>query len=345
MQLVLDTYGLFLKKSRGSFQVVSKDKKVRFSPHRVSSILITRPCSISSDALLLSAEFQIPVFIAGSDGKIMLRTQSRYFEQSARIRRQQVVMASETMGTQWIIELFGAKAKHQIANLKYLLDSTLLEADLLEEVIAYIEEKTDKLSEWNGHVLAECRFQLMGQEGAMAHQYWRIVSACLPEEYQFAKRSRRPALDYFNSVLNYLYGMLYTVVEGAIFAAGLDAHFGVLHADAIGKPTFVYDMIEPFRPWIDALLIEYCLKNPLMKTHFEEKDGGIFLAKAGKAVWIPLFNKAMKKNLKDFNGKELSIKNHIHRFAGEFAKRLLDKSQEGGENQVEEEDFFEDESI
>lgn len=335
MQLVLDTYGLFLQKSRGSFQVVGKDRKVRFSPHRVSSVLIIRPCSVSSEALLLAAEFQIPVFIAAKDGKIMMRTQSRYFEQSAAIRRMQVEMVNQVEGTQWIIELFKAKSAHQISNLKYLANRVPSEADRIEEAIAFIEEKTDLLSEWSESTPSECRNNLMGLEGTMAHQYWRTVSACLPEEYQFSKRSRRPALDCFNAALNYLYGMLYTVVEGGIFAAGLDAHFGILHADNIGRPTFVYDVIEPFRPWIDRLLIEQCMSEKLLKTHFEEKNEGVYLAKLGKGVLIPLFNKAMNKSVKEFNKRELSIKNHIHRFAGEFAKKLLEMSQqdlEGNKN-------------
>ena len=61
---------------------------------------------------------------------------------------------------------------------------------------------------------------------------------------KFEKRSRRPALDHFNSALNYLYGMTYGVVEGGIFAKGLDPFIGLLHTDQYNEPTLAFDLIE-----------------------------------------------------------------------------------------------------
>ncbi len=68
--------------------------------------------------------------------------------------------------------------------------------------------------------------------------------------------------------------MLYTVVEAAIFSVGLDPYLGIWHADQYNKPTLSYDLIEPFRPWMDALLIEQCLDDELTEAMFETKDGG-----------------------------------------------------------------------
>lgn len=57
-----------------------------------------------------------------------------------------------------------------------------------------------------------------------------------------------PAFDAFNSLLNYLYGMLYVMVEMALVKAGIDPYMGILHADEYQKITMVYDCIEPYRP-------------------------------------------------------------------------------------------------
>lgn len=65
--------------------------------------------------------------------------------------------------------------------------------------------------------------------------------------------------------LNYYYGMLYTIVEGALFAAELDPHLGILHIDTHNKPVLAFDLIEIFRPWVDALLIETCLKKAFLR--------------------------------------------------------------------------------
>ncbi|MBW2028434.1 MAG: CRISPR-associated endonuclease Cas1, partial [Deltaproteobacteria bacterium] len=64
---------------------------------------------------------------------------------------------------------------------------------------------------------------------------------------EFDGRSRRPAKNPFNAVLNYCYGMLYGLVEKACILAGLDPYIGFLHADDYNKKSLVFDLIEPFR--------------------------------------------------------------------------------------------------
>ena len=115
--------------------------------------------------------------------------------------------------------------------------------------------------------------------------------------------------------------MAYTVVEGAIFAAGLDPQLGLLHADTKGKATLSFDLIEPFRPWIDRLLTEECLKGNIKKNFFTSNQYGVTLNKHGKAYVIPLFHKFMRTSRK-FEQKELSNKNQIYHFAGKLSNRI-----------------------
>jgi CRISPR-associated protein Cas1 len=124
----------------------------------------------------------------------------------------------------------------------------------------------------------------------------RLWSPNLPSAYTFSKRTRRPAEDFFNAALNYWYGMLYSVVEGGLFAAGLDPYLGILHADEYQKPTLCFDLIEAFRPWIDRLLIQACLEKKLLKFHFTKNQYGYFLNKTGKAVLIPFRTTCEKKS-------------------------------------------------
>lgn len=73
--------------------------------------------------------------------------------------------------------------------------------------------------------------------------------------------------------------MLYGVVESAIFASGLDPYLGILHADEYKKPTFAFDLIEPFRPWVDALIAQLCREGLLEGKHFTPKENGFWLSK------------------------------------------------------------------
>ena len=73
--------------------------------------------------------------------------------------------------------------------------------------------------------------------------------------------------------------MLYGVVESAIFASGLDPYLGILHADEYKEPTFAFDLIEPFRPWVDALIAQLCREGLLEGKHFTPKENGFWLSK------------------------------------------------------------------
>jgi hypothetical protein len=60
----------------------------------------------------------------------------------------------------------------------------------------------------------------------------------------FESRSRQPAADAFNAMLNYSCGILYSLVEKACILAGLEPFVGFLHTDNYNKKSLVYDLIE-----------------------------------------------------------------------------------------------------
>jgi len=69
----------------------------------------------------------------------------------------------------------------------------------------------------------------------------------IPEKYAFEARSRNPAKDPFNCMLNYSYGILYI--------AGLDPYIGIMHTDNYNKKALVYDMVEMYRGYMDEIVL------------------------------------------------------------------------------------------
>lgn len=94
-------------------------------------------------------------------------------------------------------------------------------------------------------------------------------------------------------------------------------------AVSYNKPVLVFDMIEPFRPWIDRLLIEQFILDIPKASFFEPKEKGYWLSKTGRHYFIPLFNDYLQQRRK-MNGRTLSLKNHIYRFAADFANEIKD---------------------
>lgn len=322
MQLVLNTPGLTLAVRNGSFHVVLEDTKRLISPAKISSIAVIVNCLISSEAVRLAARNEIPILFFDALGRAEARLWSPYFGSLADLRRRQIRFLDTPHATRWVIELFKEKVKQNLEVLEWLQNRRPSLSEELDQIKARMSANTLHFDE-HGHLVPEaCAGVLMGIEGAIARMYWEIVSRCVPESLRFEGRSRQPALDPFNATLNYLYGMLYPEVEGALFAAGLDPHLGVLHVDQYDKPTLAFDLIEPFRPWVDRIILEACLQDKIDPVgFFFKKEGGFFLSKSGKQFFIPLFNDFME-DVRQYEGKRLSNRNHIYRVAQEFANRL-----------------------
>jgi CRISPR-associated protein Cas1 len=326
MQLVLDTKGLKLLKKRSSFLIEPERGSPRLiSPKKLTSIAITQSCLLSSEAVALAIQHEIPILFFDRIGKAQARLWSPYFGSIATLRRQQARFSESPDASAWIIRLFGLKAEGQARNLDLLARQQAAAEAEAGQAAALVLRQTRAMEALARQPIEAIRAQLMGLEGSAARAYWQAVSAALPPEYAFQKRSRQPALDPFNAALNYLYGMLYSVVEGALFAAGLDPHLGILHSDEYNKPVLAFDLIEPFRPWIDRLLIEACFQRALEGRFFTQNQHGLFLNKEGKAWIIPLFNDYLRSS-RSFLGREASVKNHIYALAGKLAQRIRSHS-------------------
>jgi len=69
--------------------------------------------------------------------------------------------------------------------------------------------------------------------------------------------TNRHATHPVNAMLNYAYGVLESQVRTVAVAAGLDPAIGYLHACRPGRDALVYDLMEPFRPRVDRLVLGF----------------------------------------------------------------------------------------
>ncbi|MFK7947310.1 MAG: CRISPR-associated endonuclease Cas1 [Saprospiraceae bacterium] len=321
MQIVLDTSGLVLKIRNQSFLVEMAGAKKQISPKKITSIAVTANVLIDARAIKLAIKNQIPILFFDNIGKVKARLWSPYFESIATLRRGQIKFAESTKATEWMIGIFELKTTHQIQNLQWLKNRKPSKAVVLDSAISVLKGQLKRFETFEGQTIKECRAKMMGTEGFTAKVYWKAVSACTTEPYKFEKRTRRPATDAFNASLNYLYGMMYSIVEGGLFAAGLDPHLGIFHTDMYNKSTLSFDLIEPFRPWVDRLLLEQCFASNLNKSYFTKNQHGLFLNKNGKAVIIPLFNQFILSQ-RFFGEQRTIVKNHIYQLCGQLTKQI-----------------------
>ncbi len=324
MQLVLNSPGLVMRVRNGVFHVSTGDDFRKFSPDQVESIAVTEPCMLSSAAIMLAADTGIPIYLFNRIGDAQACLRSPYFESLATLRRKQVYFSDATEGAEWVLEQFAAKTEQQLKLLKWLKNRRTSQASKIEKVMEQMEQSLTLLPSPHGELQAPSRAWnalLMGWEGNQGRRYWSCLGSAMPANLRFKGRSRRPAKNPFNALLNYSYGMLYTKVEQAIFAAGLDPHLGILHVDQYDRPTLAYDLIEPFRPWADRLVVEYFLSGSMEEDHFERFEEGCYLSRNGKRVFIPRFNEWLLGKIR-WQGRQQSREQHIFTAATLLAKRI-----------------------
>ncbi len=311
MQLVIDTANTSLTVRNKCFFIQNKSIKRQISPKRITSIAITTNCTLNTAVIKLAANNQVPILFFNNFGTIQARLWSPYFINIAELRKKQLIFSESKYATEWIINILKRKTDRQIENLKYLSAKYPKNRHKTTKIIEEILKIRESVNSISNELINNVRQELMGYEGSISRYYFKAINIFMPKSFNFESRTRRPAKDYFNAALNYLYGMTYSVVESGVFAKGLDPFIGIMHTDNYARPTLVYDLIEPIRPVMDKILFDIILNQELTPDCFVVKSQGFWLNKKGKRIIIPAFNEFLYKRIK-VNNKIRRLKDHIY---------------------------------
>ena len=321
LQLVINTRGAFLKKQGNCFLVRNDDKVVEVSVGRVESILITTSATITTDAILFAVENNIDIVFLDYFGNPFGRVWHSRLGSTVLIRRRQLEAERGELGFSlargWVVR----KVENQLAFLKDLKKNRPGSRELLGEYISELSVFKEKLENLGG-VLEERRGSIMGLEGMASRYYFDALSLIMPEKWVFAGRSRNPARDGFNCLLNYGYGVLYSMVERACIIAGLDPYVGFLHTDNYKKKSFVFDLIEVFRVHADRTIVNLFSKKQVHEGLFDSIPGGLYLNKDGKALLIQALNETFDREIK-YRDRNIKIRNVIQYECHSIANSLI----------------------
>lgn len=325
MQLVLNTFGASLHQKERAFEVVLRGEKTRLAPESVSSIVIGRGCRVSSDAVHLAIMHEIDVLFVDNAGHPHGRVSSARHGNQAAIRKRQVLFAFHPDGLEWVRALILRRLESQNALARSYHRADLADTPLraaFEEAFERLETAADRVRSLPAEGADDFKAGLRGIEGAAAKAYFRLLSELLPAALRFKKRSRRPARDPFNSLLNYYYGCLYGRVETALATAGLDPYCGLMHAEDYNRPVLAFDFIERYRVWAETCALEAFRQEALGTENFVEQKHGVWLGDAGKKLALFRLNEYLDE-IVPFGKGRASRLNHILGEARDFAAALL----------------------
>ncbi len=273
MQLVINTFGAYLRKQGDCFLVKNDDKTFEVSVRKVDSIMITTGAFLSTDAIKAAMDHNIDILFLDEHGDPYGRVWHAKLGSTTLIRRRQLEVAADARGLALAQDWIVAKFDRQVEFLKKLGHAR---PEKETEVLAYtrrLEEGREKLAALTG-TLEEQRGTIMGLEGAAGRSYFEALNFIMPERYRFDGRSRQPAKDEFNCLLNYGYGVLYSMVEKACLIAGLDPYVGFVHTDNYNKKSLVFDLMEMFRYLVDQTVVYLFTGRKVKQDWFETVPGG-----------------------------------------------------------------------
>lgn len=323
MDLILNTFGTSLVKDSGNFMVIHKDGKQRINPDKIHSIVIGRGALISSDATLLAIENEIDVMFVDRTGEPLGRVWSVKYGSISTIRRKQLNFTLSKAALKWIKEIAVEKIDNQIALLLSFNPRDIETERMVNKNISRLEDYKTKIKGLEGEIVSDIAPSLRGWEGAASRIYFETVNIFLPEEYRVEGRSQHPAMDVFNCLLNYGYGILYGKIEGALIKAGIDPYVGVFHRDDYNRPVLVFDIIEKFRVWIDYVVVSILVQSVINEDCYSRKeDGSYWLENLGKRILIQSVNDYLDEIIR-IEGKDRSRGYHLTVFAQALARKFL----------------------
>ncbi|HQH18492.1 MAG TPA: CRISPR-associated endonuclease Cas1 [Bacteroidales bacterium] len=323
MNLVLNTYGSSLCKENNSFVIIHKDGRQLIASDHIKTITISKGASITSDAALMAIENGIEVLFVDHAGMPIGRLWSVKYGSISTIRRNQLDFSLSENAIEWIKKVIIQKIDNQVALLYSLMPENYINKTNVDASINRINVYSKKIAKLNGSSIVDIAPSLRGWEGAASKIYFETLAFFLPTEYKFIIRSQHPALDIFNCLLNYGYGMLYGKIEGALIKAGIDPYVGVFHRDDYNRPVLVFDIIEIFRVWIDYIVFNLCMQNAINEDCYCKKaDGSYWLEALGRRILIQSVNDYFAEVI-NMNGIDRSRTTHIELYAQNLAQMFL----------------------
>lgn len=291
IHVVLQREGVRVGVRGQSVRITDKDGGlVRELPlANVESLAVLGGVQVSTQALTVFADHQVPVAFLSSAGRLVAMMDP-LGPTSAAVRAAQVRVLDRS---EKALELARAVTLAKIANQRTLLLRN--HADLPSRVAADLQESVSAAER------AATIDELRGHEGNAAATYFKHFAGMFKEgvreiaaKFDANGRQRRPPPDPINAVLSFGYSMITNECTAACRLASLEPTLGALHCTRPGRPAMALDLVEPFRPLIaDSVAVSAFNRGELTEGHFLDTASGCALTDAGRKAFFSVYGRRM----------------------------------------------------
>ena len=145
-------------------------------------------------------------------------------------------------------------------------------------------------------------------EANIAKQYWALYFETLENPQ---KREHQNAESYENICLNYGYAVFQTLIYRSVLVHGLLPNLGIHHEEKYNSNPLIYDLVEPFRAFVDFYLYK-----------FKQSFGGDFKRHDLKA-WNKYLAFCIKNYRLKINGTSYKIIDYVDLYIEEIVNSFI----------------------
>lgn len=203
-----------------------------------------------------------------------------------------------------------APAKHVRALWQKTIDAKCANQASLAEALAPESRETVMLRE-------EAASRKSHKESGCARLFWRGFSHYLGD-HDFTRKRNEPGL---NHLLNYGYTVLLARCLQKIMAVGLDPTFGIGHLVRERATPLAYDLLEPFRPIIDARIAAWFVRGE--SAFVPEKPGETFNPFAVTRAYKTWVQDALEQPIPYATAEAVKVTNVLEQVFRSFRSALL----------------------
>lgn len=282
--ITLFGYGIQVRVDRGHLILedgIGADRRSARLPrvgHGLRRLVVIGPDGmVTLSALRWLADQRAAFVMLDRDGSVLTST-GPIPPNDARLRRAQARADQSGVAMRIVRELIGQKlagqervARDKLGNSSVAKTiATMRVAVASAETIqtARVMESQAGLAYWSAWRDLPINFPKNDLARVPAH--WRVFAT----RHSQLTNSPRLAANPVNAILNFLYALLEAESRLAAAALGLDPGIGFLHADTKARDSLACDLMEPVRPQVDALVLDWIARSPLRREWFFEQRTG-----------------------------------------------------------------------
>jgi CRISPR-associated endonuclease Cas1 len=240
-------------------------------------VVIGSDGNVSLAALRWLADQKASFVMLDRDGSVTVTT-GPVRSSDVRLRRAQALALQNGVALRICRELVDRKlagqervAMHDLANESVALSIRQFRTNLAEaftiDAVRLVESQAAKAywSAWRNLPITFPQKDL-----PRVPDHWRTFGSRISALTGSPRLATNPA----NAILNYLYALLESETRLAAATLGLDPGIGVMHVDVPYRDSLALDLMEVVRPDVDAFVIDWVKRGPLLRSNFfEQRDG------------------------------------------------------------------------